>query len=143
MLTATLLKNRRWLQGALAMAFAALTPPVLAEGSSAVSDESAAPGLMFDAGDANGQSFLPAPLSSEQLGSASGRQGVPMQLQLNNNEQDAQVSDNILSGNVITGTNSISDNAFQNMSGIATVIQNTGNQVVIQGSTMINILINQ
>ena len=28
------------------------------------------------------------------------------------------------------------------MSGIATVIQNTGNQVVIQDSTQINILIN-
>jgi len=53
------------------------------------------------------------------------------------------VSDNVLSGNILTGDNRISDQAFQNMSGVATVIQNTGNQVVIQDSTQINILLNQ
>ncbi|MBC7183186.1 MAG: hypothetical protein H5U30_06405 [Marinobacter sp.] len=84
-----------------------------------------------------------APLSAEQLADSSGRQGVPLQLQINNNQQNANVTGNLLSGNVVTGDNSISDNAFGNMSGIATVIQNTGNQVVIQDSTQINILINQ
>ena len=83
------------------------------------------------------------PLSADQLADASGRQGVSMQLQVNNNQQNANVSDNLLSGNVFTGNNSISDNAFGNMSGVATVIQNTGNQVVIQDSTQINILLNQ
>lgn len=82
------------------------------------------------------------PLTEDQLEDASGRQGVSMQLQINNNQQSANVSDNLLSGNVVTGDNSISDNAFGNMSGVATVIQNTGNQVVIQDSTQINILIN-
>ena len=83
-----------------------------------------------------------APMSADQLADASGRQGVSMQLQVNNNQQNANVSDNLLTGNVVTGNNSISDNAFGNMSGVATVIQNTGNQVVIQDSTQINILIN-
>lgn len=83
------------------------------------------------------------PLNAEQLEAASGRQGVPIQWQLNEAEQNARVSDNVLSGSVNTGDNWIADQAFQNMSGIATVIQNTGNQVVIQDSTQINILINQ
>ncbi len=82
------------------------------------------------------------PMSVEQLDAASGRQGVPLQWQLNEAEQNAVVSDNVLSGPVNTGDNWIADQAFENMSGIATVIQNTGNQVVIQDSTQINILIN-
>ncbi len=83
-----------------------------------------------------------APLSVDQLADSSGRQGVSMQWQINDNQQNANVSDNLLSGNVVTGDNRISDNAFGNMSGVATVIQNTGNQVVIQDSTQINILLN-
>jgi hypothetical protein len=66
-----------------------------------------------------------------------------MQWQVNNAEQNASVANNVLTGNVATGNNQLSDQAFQHMSGIATVIQNTGNQVVIQDSTQINILINQ
>lgn len=83
------------------------------------------------------------PLTEEQLGNASGRQGVTMQWQVNDTEQNASVADNVLSGNVVTGDNHLTDNAFGQMNGIATVIQNTGNQVVIQDSTQINILINQ
>ncbi|MEE3119119.1 MAG: hypothetical protein VX339_13510 [Pseudomonadota bacterium] len=83
-----------------------------------------------------------APLSADQLDSASGRQGVPLQLQLNDSEQNAAVIGNVISGPSMTGDNIISDQAFGNMSGIATVIQNTGNQVVIQDSTQVNIHIN-
>ncbi|MEA1080660.1 hypothetical protein [Marinobacter qingdaonensis] len=83
-----------------------------------------------------------APLSADQLDSASGRQGVPLQLQLNDTEQNAAVIGNVISGPSMTGDNIISDQAFGNMSGIATVIQNTGNQVVIQDSTQVNIHIN-
>ena len=82
------------------------------------------------------------PLSADQLDSASGRQGVPLQLQLNDTEQNAAVIGNVISGPSMTGDNIISDQAFGNMSGIATVIQNTGNQVVIQDSTQVNIHIN-
>ncbi|MFE8071279.1 hypothetical protein QQM79_09475 [Marinobacteraceae bacterium S3BR75-40.1] len=85
---------------------------------------------------------LDQPLSEDRLASSSGRQGIDSQLLFNNNDQHAVLEDNLLSGNVITGNNSISDHAFENMSGVATVIQNTGNQVVIQDSTMINVLIN-
>ena len=84
-----------------------------------------------------------APMSADQLEQASGRQGIPLQLQLNDNQQSAVVTGNTLSGPSMTGNNTISDHAFGNMSGIATVIQNTGNQVVIQDSTQVNILINR
>ncbi|EMP55193.1 hypothetical protein MSNKSG1_12257 [Marinobacter santoriniensis NKSG1] len=83
------------------------------------------------------------PMSSDQLEHSSGKQGLPVQWQLNDAEQNAMVGNNVLSGNVTTGDNRITDHAFQNMNGIATVIQNTGNQVVIQDSTQINVLINQ
>tara|TARA_R110002094_G_C4921193_1_gene211623 strand:+ start:556 stop:906 length:351 start_codon:yes stop_codon:yes gene_type:complete len=83
------------------------------------------------------------PMSADQLEDASGRQGIPFQLQLNDNQQSAVVTGNTLSGPSMTGNNMISDQAFGNMSGIATVIQNTGNQVVIQDSTQVNILINR
>lgn len=83
-----------------------------------------------------------APMTAAELDQASGRQGLPLQWQLNESEQNAIVSNNVLSGPLTTGDNRITDHAFDNMSGIATVIQNTGNQVVIQDSTQINILIN-
>ncbi|MDC0662393.1 hypothetical protein [Marinobacter sp. SS21] len=82
------------------------------------------------------------PLAADELAGSSGRQGVPVQIQVNNTEQNAVLAGNVLNGNVVTGNNLISDNAFQNMSGTATVIQNSGNHVVIQDSTQINILFN-
>ena len=101
-------------------------------------------GLLFAVMPVFGESWMGTePLTEEQLASASGRQGVTMQWQVNDTEQNASVADNVLSGNVVTGDNHLTDNAFGQMNGIATVIQNTGNQVVIQDSTQINILINQ
>jgi hypothetical protein len=48
-----------------------------------------------------------------------------------------------MTGNAVTasptGHNSISDAAFQNAAGLTTVIQNSGNHVVIQDVTVINI----
>ncbi|RNC66672.1 MAG: hypothetical protein ED859_16200 [Desulfuromonadales bacterium] len=41
-----------------------------------------------------------------------------------------------------TGPNFIADSAFLNLNGIATVIQNSGNQVNITNSMIINILMN-
>jgi hypothetical protein len=82
-------------------------------------------------------------LSAQQLNETSGRQGIPLQWQINSSNQNANVSDNVLAGQVMTGNNLISGGAFQNMSGVATVIQNSGNQVVIQDTTQINVLINR
>lgn len=41
--------------------------------------------------------------------------------------------------NVGTGTNSIADGAFTNSNGLPIVIQNTGNNVIIQNSTILNL----
>ena len=101
-------------------------------------------GLLCGLSPAMAEQWMNAPsLTDEQLAGASGRQGLAMQWQINDTEQNASVADNVLSGNVVTGNNNLSDSAFGHMNGIATVIQNTGNQVVIQDSTQINILINQ
>lgn len=39
------------------------------------------------------------------------------------------------------GTSTISGNAFQGASGVVTVVQNTGNQVVLQTTTVVNVSI--
>ena len=41
--------------------------------------------------------------------------------------------------NLATGTNTISDGAFTNSNGLPMVIQNTGNNVIIQNSTILNL----
>ena len=40
---------------------------------------------------------------------------------------------------VITGTNTINGAAFANSNGLATVIQNTGSNVLIQSATIVNV----
>jgi hypothetical protein len=48
------------------------------------------------------------------------------------------VSNNSAS-NLTTGNNSISDGAFAGMSGVPLVVQNSGNNVLIQSATIINV----
>jgi hypothetical protein len=58
---------------------------------------------------------------------------------VNNNMQlGGSVQDNV-ANNVVTGANSIDAGSFANMSGIPTVIQNTGANVLIQNATIINL----
>lgn len=56
----------------------------------------------------------------------------------NNMALDGSVRDNV-ANNVVTGSNSIDAGSFANMSGIPTVIQNTGANVLIQNATIINL----
>ncbi len=53
----------------------------------------------------------------------------------------ANLGDNVInaSGSVINGNNILSDQAFSGASGIASVIQNSGNNVIIQNSTIVNV----
>lgn len=44
--------------------------------------------------------------------------------------------------NTVSGANSISESAFSNSSGVATLIQNSGNNVAIQSSTNVNVYMN-
>ena len=80
-----------------------------------------------------------APVSDEALGAESGK----AQLQLDKVVINSEDLNGILQGNVATGTtngnNTISGDAFSNSAGFMTAIQNTGNNVLIQDATIINI----
>jgi hypothetical protein len=56
---------------------------------------------------------------------------------VNETEQNGTVAGNVAVGN--TGGNSIADHAFEGASGTIMSIQNTGNNVLIQNSTTINV----
>ncbi|MFP5406695.1 MAG: hypothetical protein ACLGHY_10285 [Gammaproteobacteria bacterium] len=59
-------------------------------------------------------------------------------LHLNENNATAVVQDNV-ARNLTTGNNTISDNAFSNTNGVPMVVQTSGNNVVIQNSTILNL----
>ena len=60
------------------------------------------------------------------------------QITINDQEQDGDVTDNVAVGNT-TGNNTISSDSFTNASGFTSTVQNTGNNVLIQHSTIINV----
>lgn len=85
-------------------------------------------------------------VSGKELVEQNGRQDNIQLDQLNVqssniNQDNARVDGNSLINPGATGINSVSDNAFANASGIATVIQNSGNQVLIQNSMILNLLL--
>lgn len=83
-----------------------------------------------------GQALTPA-----DMGKETGRQGVAideLNNTLNSTETSGSVGSNVLYSTA-TGTNIVSDNAFGTTNGVATVIQNSGNQNVIQSSFILNL----
>lgn len=80
-----------------------------------------------------------AVMSEEALADQRGREGLT--LQFTDAELGAAVANNIADSNA-TGANSISHDAFTDSSGLTSVIQNTGNNVVIQSSTIVNVNLN-
>jgi len=80
-------------------------------------------------------------VSPGEMGLQTGRQGIQideMNNVMNSTESSATVGSNLLTS-MGTGTNNVSDNAFGSTSGVATIIQNSGNQNVIQSSFIINL----
>lgn len=59
-------------------------------------------------------------------------------LELNTNNLDGKLYDNQAVANV-TGNNYITNGAFSGTSGMPTVIQNSGNNVLIQNATILNL----
>ena len=53
------------------------------------------------------------------------------------------VEGNVVSGNVTTGSVTIGDGAFTDFGGISSVVINSGNNVSIQSSTVVNIIIGE
>lgn len=78
-------------------------------------------------------------VSIDALENARGREGVDITA-LNNMNVSATLTDNTANNNV-TGANIIDTSAFTGASGMFSVIQNTGNNVVIQDSTIVNVTI--
>jgi len=82
-------------------------------------------------------------VSVAEMGQQTGRQGIQideLNNVLNTAESSATVGSNMLTS-TSTGMNSVGDNAFGTMNGIATIIQNSGNQNVIQSSFILNLSI--
>lgn len=57
---------------------------------------------------------------------------------INKSQVNGTTSDNTAT-NIVSGFNAIADGAFANSSGFPTVIQNSGSNVLIQNSTLVNV----
>lgn len=77
--------------------------------------------------------FGSAAIADEQLDQLRGQKTV-----FNSNEVDGQLHNNEAVSNV-TGGNFVTDGAFAGLSGFSTVIQNSGNNVLIQNATVLNL----
>jgi hypothetical protein len=73
------------------------------------------------------------PLDSKVLARKRGGADVSNEMQLK-----GVVADN-RAVNVTTGNNSITDGAFANTAGVPLIVQNTGNNVLIQNATIVNV----
>jgi len=79
--------------------------------------------------------------SEDELVLESGGQAMEIDkiyMQLNNVGLNADMDNNVLNSNM-TGMNLIGYDAFSDMNGFATVIQNSGNQVIIQSDLIVNV----
>src|SRR5690348_14546604 len=75
------------------------------------------------------------PVSTETL---AGQRGGDEEFVHNTITVDGTVTDNT-ANNVVTGANSIADGSFASSSGIMSVVQNTGANVLIQSATIVNV----
>lgn len=79
------------------------------------------------------------PLTADVLGDADlANQRGGSETHFNQNNATGTVSGNVAS-QLNTGSNTISESAFSNTNGIPIVIQNSGNNVLIQNSTILNL----
>lgn len=100
---------------------------------------SSVPAGQVDAVDASG---CGNPLSGEQLNGLTGGQDIQIDRileQITNANLNGQMSNPYLAGSPVSGYNMLATGALNNVSGIATVIQNSGNQVIINSATILNI----
>lgn len=84
-------------------------------------------------GQEGGEWMLGPVAPDDLLDQQRGRQTV-----FNTNDVDGQLHNNDAVSNV-TGSNFVTDGSFSGMSGFSTVIQNSGNNVLIQNATVLNL----
>lgn len=101
-----------------------------------------------EASDTLTDSVQMAPLSDSDLGDQRAR-GIgdtlnigEVNVQFSNVGQNASLDHNSVNSST-TGNNTVSNNAFAGSTGFATVIQNSGNNVIIQNSTIVNFAMHQ
>ena len=82
--------------------------------------------------------FAGAAVADATLGTVAGREDTA---QLATATQSAGVARNSVGDNVTTGDARISDNAFQNLSGLSVINVNTGNNVAINAAMNVNIAV--
>lgn len=83
-----------------------------------------------------------ATVSDSELAGQRAREGLSQNFQIGESDQDALLESNVLLGGV-TGGNLIDRGSFSSARGFTTVIQNSGNHVIIQDTTLINVFVNQ
>jgi len=82
-----------------------------------------------------------AVMSDEELNTHRAKEDIEIdQITINDQEQDGYVTDNVAENNT-TGNNTITEGSFTNSSGFISTVQNTGNNVLIQHSTIINVAV--
>ena len=80
-----------------------------------------------------------AALSDAELNAHRARENYEIDtITINDQDQDGDVSDNVAIGNT-NGGNLINGDAFSHSSGVMSTVQNSGNNVLIQNSTIINV----
>lgn len=101
------------------------------------------PSLSANAASGQFDDNLPLPLieavSIDELEKERGREGIDITA-LNNMNLQATLNGNAANNNV-TGMNIIDHGAFTNAGGMFSIVQNTGNNVIIQDSTIVNVTI--
>ena len=88
-------------------------------------------------------------MSSEELGGLDGQKDAGIEIKdvnaiFSNVDNKGFLGNNSIEGSnstFTTGGNSIAGSAFSGMNGIATVIQNSGNQVLIQNATVVDVIV--
>jgi len=72
-----------------------------------------------------------------ELSESRGGEATAISLQ----DMQSNVDGNVVSGNVTTGSVNIGNDAFTDFDGISSVVINSGNNVSIQSSTVVNVII--
>lgn len=124
----------------LAVVGVALTVSILLTGWAKAEVIASAPADQVDAVDASG---CGDPLTGEQLNGLTGGQDIQIERileQITNADLNGQMTSNVLNSTA-TGYNMLATGALSNVSGIATVIQNSGNQVIINSATILNLYV--
>lgn len=113
----------------------------LAQGSPA---EEIGPALAGGQVDTLDETGMGQAVSNENLGELTGRQEMyinNLEAQMSASDQRAQANANTINAAITNGANSIDGNAFSGASGLVTVIQNSGNQVLIQNDLIMNLTV--